>query len=111
MKKTITIDNREIKLETNGFVPILYKRAFQSNFFADINKLSDELDFEVLMNLLYVFARIADKTIGDPEEWFSSFEELPIATYVQDISELATACLVTTHKEAKAKNGAKASKK
>lgn len=103
MKKTITVDGREIELQTNALVPILYKKEFKKDFFAVINDLAKgEIDIEELFGLAWVFARVSDKEIPSMEEWLSGFDEFPILDFSLDLIELATVCITT--KKNKGKN-------
>lgn len=96
MQKTINVCGEDIVLKTNGFVPILYKKEFKRDFFKDIQAMSeDDYDKEILYNLVWIYAKIADKEIGDFDEWLSSFEAFPIFDYITDIIEMTTACITS----------------
>jgi len=104
MKKTIEIQGQTIELETNGLVPILYKREFKSNFFADLQDVQNG-EMEILYRLAWLFARTANKTLPSFDEWLSGFEVFPIADVAETITTMATACIVTTNPNAtKSKN-------
>ena len=96
MRKVINISGKEVPLGTNGLVPLLYKKEFGSDFFGDIQKMSEkDIEVEILYNFLWVFARVEDKEIPPLWEWLESFETVPISDIAADIVKLATACITT----------------
>ena len=107
MQKTINVCGKEVVLKTNGLVPLIYKKEFKRDFFKDIQTMSkDNYDMEVLYNLVWVYARIADKEIEGLFEWLASFETFPIADYVEDIIEMTISCITTSKKNTKKKKTA-----
>ena len=55
MKKTINVSGREIQLSTNGLVPILYKKEFKRDFFADVKSVSEkDTDVTLLYNFIWI---------------------------------------------------------
>ena len=110
MRKTITIDNKEIVLQTNGIVPLIYKKEFKRDFFADIFCLQRKsVDVEVVYNLIWTFAKIADESIPDMWEWAAQFESFPAIECLPVATEMVTACIATS--KPKDKDNKKASKK
>lgn len=97
MKKLLNIDGKEIILSSNGAAPIIYKKEFKRDFFADLVKLADQdnFDFEVVYNFFYVFAKIGNKDIADFENFFSQFDNFAIGDYITDVVEIATSCIST----------------
>lgn len=94
MKKTITIDGKDVILQTNGVVPLLYKKEFKRDFFADILALQGKsMDVEVVYNLIWTFAKIADESIPDLWEWVSQFESFPAIKCAPLATEMVTACI------------------
>lgn len=98
MTKTIKIDGKEIVLKTNGVVPLLYKKEFKRDFFADIMRMGNDIDVETLFNLVWVFAKIGDSNIPDLWQWLEGFETIPIMDYAGEIMEMTTACISTDKK-------------
>lgn len=92
MKKIIEINGEHVELQTNALVPILYKKNFQKDFFAEMANLQ-ELGFEFLYEMTWIFARIAHPEIPDFEEWLSQFETFPILDIKEDIIALILACM------------------
>ncbi|GKV69856.1 hypothetical protein NCCP2716_23540 [Sporosarcina sp. NCCP-2716] len=105
MEKVITIDGRDVRFKSTAATPLRYKAQFQSDFFVDLMAMSalsrlqkkngeldmatlKNLDFDVFYNLLWVFAKTADKDLPDPMTWLDGFEEFPVFEIVQDIQEL-----------------------
>ena len=97
MRKVINISGKEVPLGTNGLVPLLYKKEFGSDFFGDIQKLFEKnIDWYVCINLLWLFAKVEDKSIPDIEKWLSSFETFPVKDYFSDILEISIACITSS---------------
>lgn len=112
MEKTVQIDGQSVRLRANASSTRRYKMQFQSDFFADIlklnsltkfldkkgnvniNNLSEEerakIDFEVLYNLIWTFAKTADKSIPEPLEWEEQFESFPLEEIISEITDLIT---------------------
>lgn len=91
MEKTITVDGKEIKLKSHGAIPLLYKQQFGKDFFSEISKIQDisNLDSEVLYNMIWLFAKTADKDIpSTPIEWLMTFDEFPLEEALPDAMEM-----------------------
>lgn len=110
MRKTIKIDGKDIALQTNGLVPLIYKKEFKRDFFADVLTMqSKNIDVEVAYNLLWTFAKCGDDTIADLWEWAGQFETLPILTLLPTLTEMVTVCITTKGNSSKKKNAVKRS--
>ena len=97
MRKTITIDGQEVILQTNGIVPLIYKKEFNRDFFADVFALQRKsVDIEVVYNLIWTFAKIADESIPDMMEWAGGFESFPAIECLPIATEMVTACIATS---------------
>lgn len=97
MRKTITIDGKDVVLQTNGLVPLMYKKEFKRDFFADIFALQRKnVDVEVVYNLIWTFAKIADDDIPDLWEWAAQFETFPAIECMPIATEMVTACITTS---------------
>lgn len=105
MEKTITIDGRDVTFKSTAATPLRYKAQFGSDFFADILKMypltrldltSEDLDYEALKaldldvfyNLLWTFAKTADKSIPDPITWLDGFDEFPLFEIIPELMDL-----------------------
>ncbi|EJR56207.1 hypothetical protein IIM_01299 [Bacillus cereus VD107] len=108
MEKTIVIDGKDVRLKSTGGTAKRYKSQFKRDLLADmlglgvlsavISSESDQvdfsnsdlskLDFEVIYDLVWVFAKTADKEIPDPLTWLDTFEEFPIAEIINEIQDL-----------------------
>lgn len=68
----------------------------------DLNKLSYEdlsrLDMTVMYNLVWAFAKTADKTIDTPLEWLDGFDEFPINIIFPQVTELLESSLKSQKK-------------
>lgn len=112
MRKTITIDNKEIVLQTNGVVPLMYKKEFKRDFFADIFALQKKsVDVEVVYNLIWTFAKIADENIPDLWEWAVQFESFPAIECLPIATEMVTACISSSKPGEKGNRNASKKKK
>lgn len=117
MEKTINIDGKDIVLKTNGATPIAYQNKFRRDFIGDMMSLGkiaqsmqqkdkeqqdDELNYLEVMSqfntrlfydLLWFFAKEADKSIKPQEKWLAEFDNVPILDYIGDIIDLAMGAL------------------
>ncbi|HEK9100203.1 hypothetical protein KFD70_11920 [Bacillus pfraonensis] len=110
MEKTIVIDDKNVLLKSTAGTAIRYKSQFRRDMFADILSLGvlsslispngeqenidftqadlSRLDFEVIYNLVWAFAKTADKSVPDPLSWLDTFGEFPIAEIITEIQDL-----------------------
>lgn len=113
MEKTIQIDNKDVKLKSTAATPLRYKAQFRKDFFTEILKMDGltkldtdnmdyealkHVDFEVFYNLIWVFAKTADKTIDDPITWLDGFDEFPMMEIIPEIQDLLMANLQSKKK-------------
>lgn len=118
MEKTINIGNKPVCFKTNGLALLIYKRETGRDLIPDLFSLCggkeeiedvnagksvdiEKLDVEAIMNIAYVFARIADDTIGARDEWLASFDSFPISDVIEGLIPLVIECITT---DAKVKN-------
>lgn len=110
MEKTITIDGKQVKLKATAATVKRYKAQFRRNLFADlmglgaINALASsdgseqpidmsnvdmsKVDFELIYDLTWLYAKTADPNIPDPMTWLDKFEEFPIEEIMPEVMEL-----------------------
>ncbi|CDN37983.1 hypothetical protein [Bacillus thuringiensis] len=110
MEKTITIDGKQVKLKATAATVKRYKAQFRRNLFADlmglgaINALASSngaeqpidmsnidlsnVDFELIYDLTWLYAKTADPKISDPMTWLDEFEEFPIEEIMPAVMEL-----------------------
>ncbi|RBP89399.1 hypothetical protein DFO70_11146 [Cytobacillus firmus] len=108
MIKTITIDGKDVVFKSTAATPIRYKMQFGSEFFTDVLKLNKvittissvedknnldldvltQIDFDMFYNIIWVFAKNADKSISDPITWLDSFDEFPIFDILNELMDL-----------------------
>lgn len=111
MEKVITIDGIDVPLKVTAGCLRLYKLQFGRDLIRDIFKLKklekyiegdsvdlpDDaialIDFEVFSDLLWTFAKKADKSIKSPMEWEDGFSHIPFKTVFPEIIDLLTALL------------------
>ena len=126
MKKTITIDGREVTLVANALTPRLYRHKFGRDMIRDLNQLrrnyakavslpddaTDEqredaqleaVDLEIFENAAYIMALQGDPNPvpSDPDEWLSGFETFSIFAVMPHILELWAINQQTTAKPKK----------
>lgn len=108
MRKTIKIDGKDIALQTNGLVPLIYKKEFKRDFFADVMSMQGKsIDVEAAYNFLWTFAKCADDNISSLWEWAGQFETLPILSLLPTITQMITVCITTKENSSKKKKKAK----
>lgn len=90
-EKTIKLGDKEVKLRTSGYTPLLYSDLFHENIFAEMNgiisvgKDNGTVPFEkvpVLYKLCYCMAKEADESIPSIREWLGELD-------VYDVPEIA----------------------
>ena len=106
MEKTLTIDGRQIKFRHTGGTLMRYRNQFNSEFFADLAVLNNaqndltKINFAVVENLIWAFAKTANERIPDPQTWYDSFDEIDILEVWSELSELTAKALKTLQKNA-----------
>jgi hypothetical protein len=110
MEKTITIDGKQVRLKGTAATLKRYKAQFRRNLFADmmelgaINALTSQdgsqqpidmsnfdlskVDYEIIYDLTWLYAKTADPNIPDPIAWLDGFDEFPIEEIMPEIMEL-----------------------
>lgn len=101
MEKTLLISNREVRFKCTGGFLIKYRQLTGDDpikAISNLEKLSknkkafiEDLSFEDLLtfyNMVWVLAKTADDSIGDLEDFVSSFDEFPLADILIDLLEL-----------------------
>ena len=84
MEKTLTIDGRTVKFKCSGGTLMRYRNQFNSEFLADLSALKKvqndaaKINFAVIENMIWTFAKTADTTVPDPQTWYDSFDSFPI---------------------------------
>lgn len=118
MEKTLTIDGKEVPFRSSGAITKRYKAQFQRDFFADlagmgtsfINKdfsKMDELEsleilrqinFDLFLDIAWVFAKTADPSIPEPIAWLDRFDEFPIVEVMPELQDLLASTIGTKKK-------------
>ena len=98
MKKTITVDGKELVMRASGLTPVLYLNEFGDDFMNDLASLANKIDSEdgLPPNMLVKAGKIAYilNRQGDPsqpdnfEEWLDQFETFSIMEVFPQILEL-----------------------
>lgn len=87
MRKVVTIDNKQIPLQSDGGTMRKYRRFFNRDFLSDLIKLdtffkkgtsNDAEMATVLENITWVLAKRANPNIPEVDEWLECFEN-PLA--------------------------------
>lgn len=121
MLKVIDLeDGKQITLRSSAATAIIYKNQFNSDFFADMIRLSkvfegldknekedlskltyedlDHLDMTILYQITWTFAKNADNSIGDLVSWLNQFDEFPLFEIMGVVTELLGTLFNTTKK-------------
>lgn len=104
MEKTLTIDGKKIRFKHTGGTLMRYRNQFNSEFFADLSALgaaqsdATKVNFAVIENMIWAFAKTADNSVPDPQTWYDSFEEIDILEVWSELSELTAKALKTLQK-------------
>lgn len=98
MRKVVTIDGKQIPLQSDGGTMRRYRRFFNRDFLTDVTSFSvflrtgkgSGLDIGTIMeNLAWVLAKRADDTIPDIDEWLEGFDDpMAILNASEDIFSL-----------------------
>ncbi|MGG1791715.1 hypothetical protein ABDI27_17800 [Bacillus mycoides] len=110
MEKTITIDGKQVRLKGTAATVKRYKAQFRRDLFADMMALGaigtftsqDEsqgtidlstadfknVDFEVIYDLVWLYAKTADQNLPDPITWLDGFDEFPIYDIMPEINDM-----------------------
>ena len=110
MKKTITIDGKEITFVATARTPLLYKQYIGRELFKDMTRMQKDQSVaaDVLSKLAYVMAKQADPEIGGIDEWFDSFGLFSLYSALPKLSDMwavETATSVETKKKAGRQKG------
>lgn len=110
MKKTITIDGKDITFVATARTPLLYKQYIGKDLFTEMNRVQTDqaAALDVFGNLAYVMAKQADPEIGDIDEWFDSFGLFSLYTALPQLTSMwgvETATSVETKKKAGKQKG------
>ena len=90
-EKVVKLGNKEVKLRTSGYTPLLYNDLFHENIFAEMTGIisaagtNGTVPYEkvpVLYKLCYCMAKEADSSIPDIKEWLGELD-------VFDVPEIA----------------------
>ncbi|UYO18745.1 hypothetical protein [Bacillus sp. 41-22] len=110
MEKTITIDGKQVRLKSTAATVKKYKAQFRRDLFADMFGLGiispitpqdgsqptidlanadlSKVDFEVIYDLVWLYAKTANPEIADPITWLDGFDEFPIYEIIPEIMDL-----------------------
>lgn len=104
---TLEIDGRDVKFGSHGWSVMEYDKEFGRNYSADINSMFKsvqsfvtneegvKLDLPLMYDLIFFFAKTADKNIENKEEFFSSFDEFPVLSVAMNLQEFLFSILHT----------------
>lgn len=108
MEKFIEIDGKQVLFKATARTPVLYRSLFGKDIFKDLASLTENMkkatekveaggdlsvldigSLEVFLNIAYVMARQADKTIpSDIDEWLDQFSMFSIYQILPELLEL-----------------------
>lgn len=76
MKRTITIDGKEITFVANAKTPLFYKQWVGEDLLVIMPQLKQDdpsASLDLFSKLAYVMARQADPEVGELDEWLDQF--------------------------------------
>lgn len=101
MEKVIHLGKTPVRLKSNGLVLLLYKREFGRDFIPDLYSICgeqkdledvrkkgfelDKVNLEIMYNVTYIFAKIADPNIGTRDEWLCNLDTFPVVDVITEI--------------------------
>lgn len=108
MEKLIEIDGKQVPFKATARTPVLYRSLFGKDIFKDLVKLTNHMKkasekknasddesvidvdmLEVFLNIAYVMAKQADKSIpASIDDWLDQFSVFSIYTILPDLLEL-----------------------
>ncbi len=111
MEKIIHLGNTPIRLKSNGLALILYKREFGRDFIPDLYSICgqkrdlenvkkegfdlEKINLEIIYNVTYIFAYIADQSIGTRDEWLANLDSFPIVDALAEVLPLIEESITT----------------
>lgn len=122
MEKTISLGDKDIHLMSTAATPLIYKREFRTDFFADMLKLASgfgdvktkkdgsvdtstvteeslaNIDISILYNFIWALAKNKDNDIPEPIKFFSQFETLDMENSMPQVQDLLVASIQTVKK-------------
>ena len=110
MKKTITIDGKEMQLDCNALLPRQYRKEFGRDLIVDMQRLKkdydgspDAVNTECFENLTWLMLRAAGEDVGESvDEWLATIEDsFAIYGVINDVVELWLSSQRTTSKPKK----------
>ena len=99
-EKTVKIGEKEVKLRTSAYTPILYSELFGENVFAEMGEIitvagqTGSIPVEktfILYKVAYCMAKHADPDLPEMKDWLEQFDVYDIPEIVGDMIELWTA--------------------
>lgn len=126
MEKTLLIDGKEIKFKSGASFARIYKTQFGKDILTVImpviaevlqgldevmeskeftpsalgNVLESVYTIELIdiQNIIWSMAKLADKTIPEPELWEEQFNEFPVFDIMKDLLDILIPSLITKKK-------------
>lgn len=108
MEKTIMIDGKLVKFKSTAGTMIRYRNQFNREFLLDLEKLRNaKKDLSVITlspfyDIVWVLAKTADDSIGDPLTWYDSFDDFPIIDVFTQLQDIIMATIKTKNSAAAA---------
>lgn len=96
-EKTVKIGDKEVKLKTSGYTPLLYADLFGHNLFGEMQTIirtaadTGQIPFDktlVLYRLAYCMAKHADSKTPSIEEWLDQFEPYDIPEIAGELIDM-----------------------
>lgn len=96
-EKVVKLGNKEVKLRTSGYTPLLYSDLFHENIFAEMTGIistagtKGTVPYEkvpVLYKLCYCMAKEADSSIPDIKEWLGELDVFDVPEIAGELIDL-----------------------
>lgn len=109
MEKVISIGGQNVRLISSGATPLIYKNAFNHDFFKDFSQVIDlavkaneaandtEIAGEMVsyiplfQRFIWTYAKNANQQLPELKDWLSTFDDFPTFDVVDDLIELMMA--------------------
>lgn len=108
MEKTIIIDGKAVKFKSTAGTLIRYRNQFNREFLSDLAKLKDvkenpeTLTLSPFYDIVWVLAKTANDSIGDPLTWYDSFDDFSITEVFSQLEGLIMSTMKTKNSTAAA---------
>ncbi len=98
MEKTITIDEKEVRLKSDAAIGLLYEASFGVGYEKDFQKMQENSSTLFFYRMLWALAKTADESIPELQKWLKGFESIDIDELVEDVTTLFMSSMMSKKK-------------